>query len=79
MITNVDNYKQVVKGYYLTNQKDSLSNTANGKDYQGTISQFQIGKYYQKTLYNWDRSVSQTLIYELLDPQGTMNISSAKC
>ncbi len=75
MITNVDNYKQVVKGYYLTNQKDSLSNTANGKDYQGTISQFQIGKYYQKTLYNWDRSVSQTLIYELLDPQGTMNIS----
>ncbi|WP_405077490.1 LPXTG cell wall anchor domain-containing protein [Limosilactobacillus reuteri] len=75
LITNVDNYKQVVKGYYLTNQKDSLSNTANGKDYQGTISQFQIGKYYQKTLYNWDRSVSQTLIYELLDPQGTMNIS----
>ncbi|MFR0501457.1 mucin-binding protein [Limosilactobacillus reuteri subsp. suis] len=75
LITNVDNYKQVVKGYYLTNQKDSLSNTANGKDYQETISQFQIGKYYQKTLYNWDRSVSQTLIYELLDPQGTMNIS----
>lgn len=75
LITNVDNYKQVVKGYYLTNQKDSLSNTANGKDYRGTISQFQIGKYYQKTLYNWDRSVSQTLIYELLDPQGTMNIS----
>lgn len=75
LITNVDNYKQVVTGYYLTNQKDSLSNTANGKDYQGTISQFQIGKYYQKTLYNWDRSVSQTLIYELLDPQGTMNIS----
>ncbi|MBW3350422.1 mucin-binding protein [Limosilactobacillus reuteri] len=75
LITNVDNYKQVVKGYYLTNQKDSLSNTANGKDYQGTISQFQIGKYYQKTLYNWDRSVSQTLIYELLDPQGAMNIS----
>ena len=74
LITNVDNYKQVVKGYYLTNQKDSLANV-NKTDYQGTISQFQIGKYYQKTLYNWDRSVSQTLIYELLDPQGTMDIS----
>lgn len=74
LITNVDNYKQVVNGYYLTNQKDSLANI-NGTDYRGTISQFQIGKYYQKTLYNWNRSVSQTLIYELLDPQGTMNIS----
>ncbi|MBB1079316.1 LPXTG cell wall anchor domain-containing protein [Limosilactobacillus sp. STM2_1] len=74
VITNVDNYKQVVDGYYLTNNQGSLANTANGS-YQGSISQFQIGQYYQKTLYNWDRTVSQTLIYELIDPQGTMNIS----
>ena len=26
-------------------------------------------------MYDWDRNVSQTLIYELIDPQGTMNIS----
>lgn len=74
-ITNVNNYLQVLDGYYLTNQPNGLANTGNGKDYAGTIAQFQIGKYYEKTLYNWDRSVSQTLIYELLDPQGTMNIS----
>ncbi|MCD7124240.1 mucin-binding protein [Limosilactobacillus caviae] len=74
VITNVDSYKQVLNGYYLTNQQGSLANTANGA-YEGTISQFQIGQYYQKTLYDWDRNVSQTLIYELIDPQGTMNIS----
>lgn len=67
-ITNVNNYLQVVNGYYLTNQPNGLANANNGRDYQGTILQFQIGKYYQKTLYNWDRSVSQTLIYELINP-----------
>lgn len=74
-ITNVENYKQVLQGHYLTNEFGDLSNTPNGLDYLGHISQFQLGKYYEKTLYNWDRSVSQTLIYELIDPQGTMNIS----
>lgn len=73
-ITNVDEYKQVLNGLYLTNQQGSLANSADGS-YKGTISQFQIGQYYEKTLYNWDRTVSQTLIYKLIDPQGTMEIS----
>ena len=75
LIKNVDNYKLVLKGYYLTNHQGSLANTSNGKDYAGSISQFQIGQYYQKTLYNWNRSINEILIYELISPDGTMKIS----
>lgn len=73
-ITNVNNYKQVINGYFLTNQQGSLANSADGS-YKGTISQFQIGQYYEKTLYDWERNVSQVLIYKLIDPDGTMEIS----
>lgn len=75
VISNVNNYKLVLKGHYLTNQQGSLANTANGKDFAGSVSQFQIGHYYQKTLYNWDRSINEILVYELISPDGTMNIS----
>lgn len=75
VISNVNNCKLVLKGHYLTNQQGSLSNTANGKDFAGSVSQFQIGHYYQKKLYNWDRSINEILVYELISPDGTMNIS----
>lgn len=75
VISNVNNYKLVLKGHYLTNQQGSLANTANGKDFAGSVSQFQINHYYQKTLYNWDRSINEILVYELISPDGTMNIS----
>lgn len=74
-IENINNYKLVLTGHYLTNQFGNIANTENKLDYHGTISQFQLGKYYQKTLYDWDRSVSQTLIYQLIDPDGKMNIT----
>lgn len=76
-VTNIDNYKQVIPGYYLTNQYGSMANGANGT-YTGTISQFQLGKSYQKTLYNWNGTISQRLIYTLINPDGTMNISQIK-
>lgn len=75
VISNVNNYKLVLKGHYLTNQQGSLSNTANGKDFAGSVSQFPIGHYYQKKLYNWDRSINEILVYELISPDGAMNIS----
>ncbi len=73
-ITNVNDYKQVLKGYYLTNQQGSLANNADGS-YTGSISQFEVGKYYQKTLYNYNGSIYQQLIYHVIDPEGTMDIT----
>lgn len=73
-IPNVNNYMHVLTGYYLTNYPNGLAN--DGTSYRGVISQFQLGKYYAKTLYDWDsHAVSETLIYELINPDGTMNIS----
>ncbi len=73
-ITNVNGYKQVLKGYYLANHQGSLANNADGS-YTGSISQFEVGKYYQKTLYNYNGSIYQQLIYHVIDPDATMDIT----
>ncbi len=73
-IPNANDYKQVLKGYYLTNHQGSLANNADGS-YTGSISQFEVGKYYQKTLYNYNGSIFQQLIYHVIDPEGTMDIT----
>ena len=67
-IPNIDQYKKVITGEYLTNS-DSLANS--GISYTGTISLFQPNRYYKKVLYNADGSISNTIVYhEIPNAQG---------
>lgn len=60
-IENVNNEKQVINHYYLTNG-ESLAN--DGNNYTGTISLFQPGRYYKKVLYDDNgNAITQTIIF----------------
>ncbi|MFR0506530.1 YSIRK-type signal peptide-containing protein, partial [Limosilactobacillus reuteri] len=62
----INNYKKVLKGYYLQNP-----NVAS----MGTLSQFENGGYYLKTYYDNDGNVDFKGLYHQIDDQGTMSVS----
>ncbi|MGO5391766.1 mucin-binding protein [Lactobacillus amylovorus] len=67
-IPNVDQYKQVIPGFYLMS-KDIPTNFA------GTLSQFEEGKYYKKAYYNYDTdNVEYYSVYHQISPDGTMEV-----
>ncbi|WP_052543053.1 YSIRK signal domain/LPXTG anchor domain surface protein [Lactobacillus sp. OTU4228] len=67
-IPNVDQYKQVIPGFYLTS-KDIPTN------FTGTLSQFEEGKYYKKAYYNYDTdNVEYYSVYHQISPDGTMEV-----
>ena len=61
----INNYKKVLKGYYLQNP-----NVAS----MGTLSQFENGGYYLKTYYD-NGNVDFKGLYHQIDDQGTMEVS----
>lgn len=69
-IPNVDQYKQVIRGFYLTSKdKDIPTN------FTGTLSQFEEGKYYKKAYYNYDTdNVEYYSVYHQISPDGTMEV-----
>ena len=67
-IPNVDQYKQVIPGFYLTS-KDIPTN------FTGTLSQFEEGKYYKKAYYNYDTdNVKYYSVYHQVSPDGKMAV-----
>lgn len=62
----INNYKKVLKGYYLQNP-----NVAS----MGTLSQFENGGYYLKTYYDDNGNVDFKGLYHQIDDQGTMEVS----
>lgn len=70
VIPNVDQYKRVIKGRYLTSD-----NLPTG-DFTGTISQFGEGKYYKKVYYYYGTGyVDYYVVYNQVSPDGTMDVS----
>ncbi|OUP16182.1 hypothetical protein B5F30_04300 [Lactobacillus johnsonii] len=68
-IKDVDQYKQVIQGYYLTSD-----NLPTG-DFKGTLSQFNGDKYYKKVYYDFDTGrVENSVVYHQISPDGTMEV-----
>lgn len=68
-IDNVDQYKRVIQGYYLTSD-----NLPTG-DFKGTLSQFNGDKYYKKVYYDFDTGrVENSVVYHQISPDGTMEV-----
>nr|MCR4913178.1 YSIRK-type signal peptide-containing protein [Lactobacillus sp.] len=69
-IPNVDQYKQVIRGFYLTSKdKDIPTN------FTGTLSQFSGDKYYKKVYYDFDTdTVKYSVLYHQISPDGTMEV-----
>ena len=69
-IPNVDQYKQVIRGFYLTSKdKDIPTN------FTGTLSQFSGDKYYKKVYYDFDTdTVEYSVLYHQISPDGTMKV-----
>ncbi|QNQ83550.1 LPXTG cell wall anchor domain-containing protein [Lactobacillus sp. PV037] len=76
-IPNINQYKKVITGEYLTNG-DNIAN--DGANYTGTISLFQPNRYYKKVLFDSEGQITNTIVYyEIPNADGlytgTMNAS----
>ena len=69
-IGDIQSYKKVVPGFYLTNP-DDIEGT-----FSGTISEYQVGNYYRKVYYNSDGTEQFFGVYHQIDPNGTMKVSA---
>ncbi|MGO5298514.1 mucin-binding protein [Lactobacillus amylovorus] len=66
-IKDVDRYKKVIQGYYLT--------SAPTGNFKGTLSQFSDDKYYKKVYYDFHTGeVEHSVLYHQISPDGTMEV-----
>ena len=66
-IKDVDQYKKVIQGYYLTHLPTG--------NFNGTLSQFSDDKYYKKVYYDFgNNKVKYSVLYHQISPNGTMEV-----
>lgn len=66
-IKDVDQYKKVIQGYYLTHLSTG--------NFNGTLSQFSDDKYYKKVYYDFgNNKVKYSVLYHQISPNGTMEV-----
>ncbi|MGN8863634.1 mucin-binding protein, partial [Lactobacillus amylovorus] len=69
-IKDVDQYKKVIQGYYLTSD-----NLPTGDSFKGTLSQFSDDKYYKKVYYDFKtNTVEYSVLYHQISPDGKMEV-----